>query len=77
MLDHATSKRNISANVTRLLRERGMSQAELARATGDNTAYISRICTGQIEPTASGAMRIATGLGTTVEDLLQVPSKIF
>ena len=77
VIDHATTKRNISANLRRLLSERGMSQADLARETRDNAAYISRLCSGKLEPTASGAARVAAALSVTVEDLLSDPPEKF
>lgn len=45
-----------------------MSQADLARATGMSTAYISQLCKGSTkEPTLSKAFIIADALGVKLQ----------
>ena len=75
MIDHAIAKRNISANIQRLLTQSKMSQSDLARETGDNRVYISRVARGISEPTSSGLARIAEALQVITDELLQDPAK--
>lgn len=49
--------------VAYLLRERGMSQAELARATGKTPAAISNIVAGRNDPALSTLQLIIDALG--------------
>lgn len=73
MLDHETAKRWVAANVNHLLKTRGMTQADLARETGDNRMYISRVCRGECEVAASGLARISEALHVSVDTLLKNP----
>jgi transcriptional regulator with XRE-family HTH domain len=41
----------------------------LARATGLTTSFVSRLLRGQRTPTMNTAMKLATELGVTLEDL--------
>lgn len=74
-MNHDTAKRNISANIRQLLKDRKITQSELSRLTGDNRVYISRIANGHSEPTSSGLARIAQALQVTTDELLQDPAK--
>jgi transcriptional regulator with XRE-family HTH domain len=67
------AKRNIPANLSRLLEERGMSQAELAQATGDTTMRISYYVRGERQPSAGALSRLAEALGVTMESLVAPP----
>lgn len=69
------AKSLISANVKRLLDERDMSQAELARATGESTARISQMIHGQKLPSAAFLARIAEALEVAADELLSPPEK--
>lgn len=62
---------NIQSNVTSLLQRKGLSQADLARKTGENEMYISRICRGKMLPNAAALARIAEALGVSSERLLE------
>jgi transcriptional regulator with XRE-family HTH domain len=53
--------------------ERGLSQAVLSRRARIHASYLSRIETGKVHPTAGMAMRIATGLDVSLNDLLEPP----
>ena len=56
-----------------LLARSGMSQADLARATGMSTAYISQLCKGSTkEPTLSKAFAIADALGVKLQDFVDL-----
>lgn len=75
MLDHDTAKRWIASNVAQILKIRGMTQADLARITGDNRMYISRVCRGECETSASGLARISEALQVSADDLLKNPAE--
>lgn len=50
-----------------------MSQADLARATGMSTAYISQLCKGSTkEPTLSKAFIIADALGVELQTFVDL-----
>lgn len=51
-----------------VLRELGLSQADLARRMHTSTAYVSQLCSGKIkEPTLSKAFDIADALGVSLD----------
>lgn len=53
-----------------LLEERGMSQADFARASGWQTSYVSQVARGKVkDPSLSRAMTVARVLGVTLQDL--------
>ena len=79
MITDETALANISANVCRLMASRipPWTQADLARASGENEMKISRIIRcEQMSGTASLA-RIAEALDTTMDFLLKSPRKNF
>ena len=47
----------------------GLTQNELGRRCGLDSAYISKIATGQVEPRVGLALRIAREAGSTVEEI--------
>lgn len=56
-----------------ILRETGVSQAELARRMGTSTAYVSQLCIGKIkEPSLSKAYEIADALGVPVDRFVEL-----
>lgn len=65
---------NVGRNVERILRERGISQAELARRSGESEMNISRIIRGKNEPLIGMVARIAEALDVLVDVLLREPS---
>lgn len=67
--------RRISRNLTRILRERGMSQRALARATNEPVMNVSRLVRGLNEPGVGILTRIADVLQVTLDDLLSLPPK--
>ena len=69
MTDEQTIK-NIAENVARLLEEKGMSQAELARATKESEMNISRLVRGTNMPGAAMLSRVADALGVSVDYLI-------
>jgi transcriptional regulator with XRE-family HTH domain len=74
VIDNDTAKRNISANVKAMLEEREMSQASLARATGDLEMTISYLVRGVQCPSAALLARVAEALGVTADALLAKPT---
>ena len=53
-------------------KEKGLSQAELAKLVGVSRNTISSIETGQFEPTAKLALLLCVALDKTFEDLFYV-----
>ena len=53
-----------------LLRKKGMSRNDLAKATGINGITIWRWMVGMTEPSLSGAMKLARAAGGTLSDLV-------
>jgi len=70
--DHDVTQ-NTAENLRRLLADRGWSQLELCRRTGEQSGTISRISNGK--QLASGAIlaRIAEALDVSVDRLVQAP----
>jgi transcriptional regulator with XRE-family HTH domain len=50
--------------------QRGLSQGLVARRAGTDPSYLSRIETGKVHPTVRTAMRIASALRISLDDLL-------
>ena len=59
-------------NLRRIMRDRGMTQAELGRMVGISQGNVSMYVTGRREPRATYLLRIATALGVTTDELLGV-----
>ena len=58
-----------------ILKETGISQAELTRrlGLGSRTAYVSQLCNGKIkEPTLSKALEIASALGVSIDRFVEL-----
>jgi len=67
------AKEHLAANVSRLLELRGMSQRQLAIATGEEVMTISRICRGLVMPSADVVHRIAAAFQADMGPLLDEP----
>ena len=68
---HMTKKRPTTASLIRNLRlELGLSQTDLAAASGICRPNISRLESGKHTPTLGTLRRVATALGVTVKELL-------
>ncbi len=63
-------KQEMGARIANLLKERGMTQKELAANVGATEAAISKYVKGEREPRAEILANIATVLHTTSEALL-------
>lgn len=69
------AKDAVSRNVKARLAEKGWSQAQLARATGENEMTISFVCRGIHVPGVGLLSRIADALECTVDSLLAATAK--
>ena len=59
-----------------ILREKGMSQADLARRIGKSRSYVSQLMSGKVkEPALSIAFDIADALGVTLQDFRNLMDK--
>ena len=63
-------------NLRRIMRDRGMTQAELGRMVGISQGNVSMYVTGRREPRATYILRIATALGVTTDELLGVKRNV-
>ena len=60
----------IGANLTALLKERGMSQKELAEAAGLTPASVSRYVNGEREPWPATIAALSHALGVEPSDII-------
>lgn len=67
--------RNISANIRRLLVDRGWTQLDLAERTGESSATLSRLTRGYHMPGAGLLARIAEAFDVSVDRLVNPPPK--
>jgi transcriptional regulator with XRE-family HTH domain len=58
------------------LAERKIRQSQLARRLRMSPAYVSRLCSGQIEPSLEAALRIAHYFGKPVELIFQLAEAV-
>jgi len=64
---------NIGANLRRILEEKGWSQIQLSRETGDPHMTIVNAIRGQHNPSAALVGRMAEALGVTTDELIAPP----
>lgn len=74
-VDHDSAMENFSANLQNALEEKGLSQSDLARLSGESFMNISRYVRGLRIPSAEVAVEIGRALGLTVEQLFLPPKK--
>lgn len=67
------AKKNLAANIKRLLAARGISMRELARLTGESAMTISHICGETRMPGAGIVLRIAEALDVNMDRLFDEP----
>ena len=66
------STRKLSRMIKRLLKERGMSQLQLAEKSGVPQGYISELAAGKKKnPSLEALQKLARALGVTVSELLE------
>ena len=58
------------ANLRRIRKERGMTQSELAAASGIHRITISKYEAGKVTPNVDSAKSLAEALGVTVDELI-------
>jgi transcriptional regulator with XRE-family HTH domain len=63
----------LGPRLRRARQERGMKLEELAAATGTSAAQLSRVESGERQPSLMGLLKIAGGLGVPVAELLAAP----
>lgn len=71
MIKDETALRKLSINLPALMKKREMSQAELARHTGESDARIANYKFGRVLPSLAVAARIAEALDCTIDELLK------
>ena len=66
-------KSNVSANLQRLLRDRGLTRTALAQMTGDPLMTISSTVSGKYVPNVALLSRIADALDVSIDRLISAP----
>ncbi|MBQ6198151.1 MAG: helix-turn-helix transcriptional regulator [Bacteroidales bacterium] len=66
-------QQQISSNILKILREKGLSQAELSRRTELDPASLSKIINGEAQLKVNTLSKIATALEMSVVDLITWP----
>lgn len=69
------ARRNIAANIRRLLKQRGWSQGELARRSKESAMNVSRIINGVNLPNAALLARIGEALEVSADYLISNAGK--
>ncbi len=62
----------VGERIRRLRIDAGLSQEELGRASKMSTSYISRLETGEVNPTVDALTRIVRVFGLTIDGLLEL-----
>ena len=70
MITDEQAIKNLSGNLRKLLEDRRMSQADLARETGDSEMNVSRYVRGAVMPGAGALARLAEALQVPTDHLL-------
>ena len=65
-------QKGLGEAVRQLRREAGMSQRDLAQRVGISASWISRIESGQYDPSWGNMRRVAEGLGISLETLSEI-----
>ncbi|MGH3145472.1 MAG: helix-turn-helix domain-containing protein [Rubrobacter sp.] len=65
----------LGPRVRRARRERGMTLEGLAAAAGTSAAHLSRLESGERQPSLDGALRLALGLGVPFSELFEEPEE--
>lgn len=59
------------ANLREIRKARGMTQEQLAKATGIHRVTIAKYEAQNVDPTIENAERLASALGVTVDELIE------
>jgi transcriptional regulator with XRE-family HTH domain len=65
----------VGESIRRLRTDANLSQEELGRASKMSTSYISRLETGEVNPTVDALMRIVRVFGLTIDGLLELDAQ--
>lgn len=68
---YAKAQRDLGLRITRIRKEKGISQRQLALKLKFDRVTLSQIESGKGNPTLETLVRIAEGLGKSVEELFQ------
>ena len=63
--------KKLGDNIKRIREGKGMSQGDISRALSMDRGYISRIESGQKNPTVANLDKIAKALGVSIDELLK------
>ncbi len=78
MLSNDDVRRNLAANVRRLLEDRNITQADLARRSGESENAISRVVRGRLLASSATIARIAEAFDVSIDRLVNAsPEKNF
>lgn len=66
----------LGAKIRRARRERDMTLEALAAASGASVAHLSRLESGERQPSLDGLLRLAFGLGVPIEELVEEPEEL-
>ncbi len=67
----AKISKKLGNNLKKIRLEKGMSQGDICRATGMDRGYISRVESGQKNPTISNLEKIAKALKISPDELIR------
>jgi len=67
----AKISKKLGNNLKKIRLEKGMSQGDICRASGMDRGYISRVESGQKNPTISNLEKIAKALKISPDELLK------
>jgi len=73
VISDTEAKANLAANLNRMLKQRELRQAELARMIGEHQSLVSRISNGRNMPGGAVLARIAEALDVSIDRLLSPP----
>lgn len=76
MITTDEAKANLSANIRRILRARGMSVYTLAKLAKEPKNTVYRVVRGENEPGAVLVARIAEALDVSIDRLFAFPEKL-
>ena len=74
--DDLRIRRHLKTFIAERLESLQMSEADLARATGDSKTQIGRVAKGQSTPSVAFAARIAKALDITLDELCGIMSEV-
>lgn len=75
MISEQRAKLNISENLQRLMKARGITQLKLASEAEISQPFVHKMVHGKILPNAAALRNVAEVLGVSTDDLLDDPEK--